>query len=116
MAFTSVTSSCARSCHAATRPSLLSDTFCTAAARGRHSNSDAAINRYFFIPSFFTDYSLPHGFNAAGHPAPHGRTHAKGGNPPMQADPDGPAGKNPGDGEVKQKRSTAVAGLSYRPG
>lgn len=31
-------------------------------------------------------------------------------------DPDGPAGKNPGDGEVKQKRSTAVAGLSYRPG
>lgn len=28
----------------------------------------------------------------------------------------GPAGKNPGDGEVKQKRSTAVAGLSYRPG
>ena len=72
--------------------------------------------RYFFIPSFFTDYSLPHGFNAAGHPAPHGRTHAKGGNPPMQADPDGPAGKNPGDGEVKQKRSTAVAGLSYRPG
>ncbi len=94
---------------------LLSDTFCNSGRQGRRQQQRRCDQQIFFI-FVFTDYSPR---TASTPPVIRHRTAARTRRAatrrcrPIRTCP---AGKNPGDGEVKQKRSTAVARLSHRPG